>query len=63
MASAIQLLDVYSRLSEPNRFAVLVYARFKFARQMMEECKLYVQERRRACRVKYPSAHWVFNKQ
>ena len=59
MPNVIEFLDVYAHLSEPNRFAVLVYARLKLVRQMAELCKPYVQERRSSSRVKFPRAHWM----
>jgi hypothetical protein len=59
MQSVIELLDVSRRLSEANRFAVLVYARFKFARQLTQGIPFCVGERRRPCRVNYPRAHWM----
>jgi len=59
MANVIELLDVYKKLNEANRFAVLVYARMKYALQMAELCQPYVQERRRPQRRRYPSAHWM----
>lgn len=60
MANNIQELHrIVNRLNEPNRFAVLVFARLKYVRQMAELCKPYVQERRSLARVKYPRAHWM----
>ena len=59
MFDAIEFLDVYAKLNNKTRFAVLVYARMKHVRQMAELCKPYVQERRSVARVQFPRAHWV----
>jgi len=60
MESVIELRDICMRLSEPNKFAVLVYARMKYALQMAEMCKPYMFERRKSHRLQFPSAHWVY---
>jgi len=59
MESVIELANVCTRLTDANRFAVLVYARMKYALQEAASCKPYTQERRRPWRVRYPSAHWL----
>lgn len=59
VANVSELVDVCARLNEANLFAVLVFARFKQVRQMAEQVKPYVQERRSGLRVVYPQAHFV----
>lgn len=59
MRNALELVSVCQRLNEANLFAVLVYARFKFARQLAEEVKPYVRERRCALRLQQPNAHII----
>lgn len=59
MGNVKRLLDNYMRLNPSNKFAVLVYARMKLALQDAALVRPYTQERRRPCRVAFPSAHWV----
>ena len=59
MANVTKLLELYDQLTEPSKFAVLLYARMKVVRDMAELCKPYVQERRSSTRVQFPRAHWV----
>lgn len=54
-----ELINVLRCLNSKNKFAVLVYARMKLALQDAALVRPYTQERRRPCRVAYPSAHWV----
>lgn len=62
MAKVTDLLKIYDRLTESNRFAVLVHARLLVLRQVMvvQYHYEYRDERRRACRIKHPGAHWVY---
>lgn len=55
--SMTELLGVYDKLNASNRFAVLVYARFKVVRQMAQQ--VYHTERRKHPRVKVMRVHWV----
>lgn len=59
MRNVKRLLDIYDQLSEPNQFAVLVYARLKVVRQIASEIKPYVRERRASERVKIRPVHWA----
>jgi len=56
VVNAIELLEVYKNLNEPNRFAVLVYARMKVALQTAVLCKPYHRERKTQ---KVLQAHWL----
>lgn len=57
MGSVRALVDIYNRLNESNRFAVLVYARLKVVRQMAGHCKPYARERRAQRQKRF--AHWA----
>lgn len=57
MESVTKLLEIYGKLNESNRFAVLVYARMKVALQMAAEVKPYIQQRRRSDTKR--GAHWA----
>lgn len=59
MGNLLELHHIVNQLEPRNKFAVLVYARMKYVRQMAERCKPYVQERRSVARVQFPRAHWV----
>lgn len=61
MGRITDLLRIYDRLTESNRFAVLVNARLRVLRQMVVVQYHYEfrDERRRPARIKYPNAHWL----
>lgn len=58
MSDVFELVRVCDRLNEANQFAVLVYARFQWARQEAQLCKPYAVERRSPLRVRF-NAHYV----
>jgi len=52
-----ELLNVFDKLTEPNRFAVLVHARLL----VLRECVVvqYHRELRVQHRARFPIAHWL----
>lgn len=59
MGSVNELIDVFNKLNERNRFSVLVYARLRVVRQMASEVKPYIRERRQSERRLVRRVHWI----
>jgi len=57
MPNVRELLKVFDKLTEPNRFAVLVHARLLVLRQCV--VLQYRHEQRVWYRAQYPHVHWV----